>query len=237
MDDHRAAGLAGLGEAGAGEAFTARDQLVQPEALVGPRPPVVEERRLDLGHAGAVGIGLGRHVLAGVARRLNGGRGTGRSRRRPTSSRARCAAPRRRASPRRWSPAARRGRRACGCAPRRRLRRPHPEDPLDLGDRRARACRRCRARRPPRPAPGRPQHRLHRRDLRLGGGAAAADAGRQQPLARIAQHLHPRRDVPGPTRRSSRSARPRAAAYQAATSPVPTSSSNAEVTPSRTIIR
>jgi hypothetical protein len=40
-------------------------------ARVGPRPPVVEQRRLDFGHPSAVGIRFGGDVLPGVARRFD----------------------------------------------------------------------------------------------------------------------------------------------------------------------
>ena len=56
-----------------------RHELMQCEPLVGPGLPVVEERRLDLGHARAIRIRLGRHVLSRVARGLESRRGTGRS--------------------------------------------------------------------------------------------------------------------------------------------------------------
>ena len=73
VDDHSATAQSRLLERRAREALAGRDELMLRDALVGPAPPVIEERGLDLGHPCAVGIGLGRDVLTPVARRLDGG--------------------------------------------------------------------------------------------------------------------------------------------------------------------
>ena len=152
VDDHRAAGRARLAERGARQALAGRHELVQCETFVRPGLPVVEQRRLDLGHARAVRIRFGRHVLPGVARGLDRREkrvdlGVGRrvdvddvQRRR-----ARCGR-------RRWSPAALRARRACGCGPRRR---PRPRRGTCARSRTSarQACRRCRIPWRPRLAP------------------------------------------------------------------------------------
>jgi nucleoside-diphosphate-sugar epimerase len=47
-------------------------ELVLRKPVVGPGFPVVEERRLDLGHPGTVWVRFGRHILSRVAGRLDG---------------------------------------------------------------------------------------------------------------------------------------------------------------------
>ena len=74
-----------LRERRAGEALAGRHELVQRESCIRPRLPIVEQRRLDLGHARAVRIRFGRHILPGITRGFDRRRETRRSRRPRTS--------------------------------------------------------------------------------------------------------------------------------------------------------
>src|SRR5262245_17454218 len=70
MDDDSAACRPGFPERRARQALAGRYELVLRETRVRPGLPVVEQRRLDFRHAGAVRIRLRRDVLSAVARGL-----------------------------------------------------------------------------------------------------------------------------------------------------------------------
>jgi hypothetical protein len=109
------------------------------------------------------------------------------------------------------------------------------EHALDLQHRRAWSVGRAKTHRDGALSQAFPEERLHCGHLRLAGDAGPADANRHEPAAGVAKHFHACRDV------SDRDAVVDDLAAFAGRIPtgdvgVPTSSSNAEVTPSLTII-
>ena len=161
---------------------------------VRPRLPIVEQRRLDLRHAGAIRIRFGRHVLSGVTRGLDrrekrvdlgvrgridvddvqrGVRGGGRGDRFLQA----------------LEPAAHVDVRRDAALGR------DAEHALDFRHRRAWCVRAAESHGDRALSQPFAQNRLHRRHLRVGGRPTAADPGWQQSRAGIAQHFHPRRNV------------------------------------------